>query len=94
MLHYLGEDVVLQFGGGAIGHPMGIAAGATATRVALEGCQGPHRGPGLPQEGQDILKQVAKKSPELQAALDTWGEVEFNYESTDTPDLAETPTAA
>src|SRR5579883_1127593 len=28
LLHYLGEDVVLQFGGGTIGHPMGIAAGA------------------------------------------------------------------
>ena len=36
LLHYLGEDVVLQFGGGTIGHPMGIAAGATANRVALE----------------------------------------------------------
>ena len=31
LLHYLGEDVVLQFGGGTIGHPMGIAAGASAT---------------------------------------------------------------
>src|SRR5487761_572375 len=36
LLHYLGEDVVLQFGGGTIGHPMGIAAGAIANRVALE----------------------------------------------------------
>src|SRR5207302_1678716 len=36
LLHYLGEDVVLQFGGGTIGHPMGIAAGATANRVATE----------------------------------------------------------
>ena len=36
LLTYLGEDVVLQFGGGTIGHPMGIAAGATANRVALE----------------------------------------------------------
>ena len=36
LLHYLGEDVVLQFGGGTIGHPDGIAAGATANRVALE----------------------------------------------------------
>src|SRR3954469_12636653 len=26
LLHYLGEDVILQFGGGTIGHPMGIAA--------------------------------------------------------------------
>ena len=34
--HYLGEDVVLQFGGGTIGHPMGVAAGATANRTALE----------------------------------------------------------
>ena len=36
LLHYLGEDSILQFGGGTIGHPMGIAAGATANRVALE----------------------------------------------------------
>src|SRR6266404_3839604 len=35
LLHYLGEDVVLQFGGGTIGHPQGIQAGATANRVAL-----------------------------------------------------------
>ena len=27
---------MLQFGGGTIGHPMGIQAGATANRVALE----------------------------------------------------------
>ena len=33
---HLGDDVVLQFGGGTIGHPMGIPAGATANRVALE----------------------------------------------------------
>src|SRR3989304_3812200 len=36
LLHYLGEDVVLQFGGGTIGHPDGIQAGATANRVAVE----------------------------------------------------------
>ena len=36
LLHYLGEDVVLQFGGGTIGHPMGVAAGATANRTAVE----------------------------------------------------------
>src|SRR6202046_4429577 len=36
LLHHLGEDVILQFGGGTIGHPMGIRAGATANRVAVE----------------------------------------------------------
>jgi ribulose-bisphosphate carboxylase large chain len=32
LTHLLGEDVVLQFGGGTIGHPDGIQAGATANR--------------------------------------------------------------
>jgi len=32
LLDYLGEDVVLQFGGGTIGHPDGIQAGATENR--------------------------------------------------------------
>jgi ribulose-bisphosphate carboxylase large chain len=36
LFNYLGDDVVLQFGGGTIGHPDGIQAGATANRVALE----------------------------------------------------------
>jgi len=36
LLAYLGEDVVLQFGGGTIGHPMGIQAGAAANRIAVE----------------------------------------------------------
>ena len=32
LLDHVGEDVILQFGGGTIGHPMGIKkAGATAT---------------------------------------------------------------
>ena len=36
LIHYLGDDVVLQFGGGTIGHPDGIQAGAVANRTALE----------------------------------------------------------
>ena len=36
LLTYLGDDVVLQFGGGTIGHPDGIQAGAIANRTALE----------------------------------------------------------
>ena len=33
-----GDDAVLQFGGGTLGHPWGNAAGAAANRVALEAC--------------------------------------------------------
>ena len=93
-LDHLGEDVVLQFGGGTIGHPMGIAAGATANRVALEAMiLARNEGRDYMKEGEQILKDTAKHYPSLQQALDTWGEISFNYESTDTPDVTPTPTS-
>jgi ribulose-bisphosphate carboxylase large chain len=92
LLHYLGEDVVLQFGGGTIGHPMGISAGAAANRVALEAMvKARNEGRDYFAEGADILKESAKRSRELEVALSTWGDITFNYESTDTPDVAPTP---
>ena len=92
LLDHLGEDVVLQFGGGTIGHPMGIAAGATANRVALETMiKARNEGRDYVKEGSDILANAAKTCPELQVALDTWGDISFNYESTDTPDVVATP---
>jgi ribulose-bisphosphate carboxylase large chain len=93
LLHHLGEDVVLQFGGGTIGHPMGIAAGATANRVALEAMiKARNEGRDVLNEGADILQAAAKHSRELDVALSIWGDVTFNYESTDTPDVVATPT--
>jgi ribulose-bisphosphate carboxylase large chain len=93
LLHYLGEDVVLQFGGGTIGHPMGIAAGATANRVAVEAMiQARNEGRDFLAEGLDVLNKAAKRSPELRAALDVWGDITFDYASTDTPDVMTTPT--
>ncbi|GAA2585059.1 form I ribulose bisphosphate carboxylase large subunit [Actinomadura fulvescens] len=92
LLHYLGEDVILQFGGGTIGHPMGIAAGAAANRVALEAMiKARNEGRDFLAEGTDILRAAAKKSRELDVALSTWGDITFTYESTDTPDVVETP---
>ncbi|MEV0402105.1 form I ribulose bisphosphate carboxylase large subunit [Actinoallomurus sp. NPDC050550] len=93
LLHHLGEDVILQFGGGTIGHPMGIAAGATANRVALEAMiKARNEGRHFLAEGPDILRAAAKRSRELDIALSTWGDVTFDFESTDTPDVAPTPT--
>lgn len=95
LLTYLGEDTVLQFGGGTIGHPMGIAAGATANRVALEAMVlARNEGRDIWHEGPAILADVARHCTPLRAALDTWGEVTFDYASTDTPDFVPTPTAA
>ena len=93
LLGYLGEDVILQFGGGTIGHPMGIAAGATANRVAVEAMiKARNEGRDFLREGEDILAAAARQCRELQAAIDTWGDITFNYESTDTPDVTPTPT--
>jgi len=94
LVNYLGDDVVLQFGGGTIGHPDGIQAGATANRVALEAMiLARNEGRDYLAEGPSILQDAAKMCGPLQTALDLWKGISFNYTSTDTADFAETPTA-
>nr|WKN50850.1 ribulose-1,5-bisphosphate carboxylase/oxygenase large subunit [Gelidium crinale]WKN50851.1 ribulose-1,5-bisphosphate carboxylase/oxygenase large subunit [Gelidium heteroplatos] len=94
LLDYLGNDVVLQFGGGTIGHPDGIQAGATANRVALEAMViARNEGRDYVAEGPQILRDAAKTCGPLQTALDLWKDITFNYASTDTADFVETPTA-
>jgi len=94
LLNYLGDDVVLQFGGGTIGHPDGIQAGATANRVALEAIVlARNEGRDYVEEGPQILRDTAKMCGPLQTALDLWKDISFNYASTDTADFADTPTA-
>ena len=81
--------MILQFGGGTIGHPMGIAAGATANRVAVEAMiQARNEGRDYFQEGPDILEQAAKGCPELDAALQSGRTSRSTSQSTDTPDYA------
>jgi ribulose-bisphosphate carboxylase large chain len=93
LLHYLGEDVVLQFGGGTIGHPDGIAEGAAANRVAVEAMiQARNEGRDYLNEGPEILARAARWSPSLRKALEVWKDVSFEFESTDTPDAVVTPT--
>ena len=93
LIHYLGEDVVLQFGGGTIGHPDGIAEGAAANRVAVEAMiQARNEGRDYLNEGPEILARAARWSPALAKALETWKDISFNFESTDTPDVMLTPT--
>jgi ribulose-bisphosphate carboxylase large chain len=88
LLHYLGEDVVLQFGGGTIGHPAGVQAGATANRVALEAMiLARNEGRDYLAEGTDILNDAARWCTPLGQALEIWKDVTFDYASTDTPDF-------
>jgi ribulose-bisphosphate carboxylase large chain len=94
LLYYLGDDCVLQFGGGTIGHPDGIQAGATANRVALEAVVlARNEGRDYLAEGPEILRDAAKSCGALQTALDLWKDISFDYSSTDTADFAEVATA-
>ena len=94
LLDLFGDDVVLQFGGGTIGHPEGVAAGATANRVALEAMvKARNEGKNILADGPQILVKAAQSCKPLRAALDTWGEVTFDYASTDTLDTVPTPTS-
>jgi ribulose-bisphosphate carboxylase large chain len=52
-----------------------------------------NEGRDLLREGPDLLREAAKRSRELDIALSTWGDISFNYESTDTPDVVATPTS-
>ncbi len=95
LLDLFGDDVVLQFGGGTIGHPAGIQAGAIANRVALEAMtKARNEGKDIVNDGPQILRNAAKSCQPLQQALDVWKDVTFNYTSTDTPDFAVTPSVA
>jgi len=95
LLNLFGDDVVLQFGGGTIGHPMGIEAGAVANRVALEAMVlARNEGRDIMAEGPEILRDAAKWCKPLEAALHTWGSVTFDYTSTDTSDFVPTASVA
>ncbi|NJE85044.1 type III ribulose-bisphosphate carboxylase [Thermococcus sp. CX2] len=60
----LGKDIVLQIGGGTLGHPDGPKAGAMAVRQALNAIM-----QGIP------LDEYAKTHKELARALEKWGHV-------------------
>jgi len=95
LLTLLGEDCVLQFGGGTIGHPAGIAAGATANRVALEAMVlARNEGRDVMAEGLEILDRAGRSCRPLAQALQLWKDITFDYTSTDAPDFVPTASVA
>jgi len=84
-----GDDSVLQFGGGTLGHPWGNAAGAHANRVALEACvDARNRGIDVEREGKAVMEAAAAHSPELKIAMETWKEIKFEFDTVDKLDGA------
>jgi len=85
LVEIFGDDSCLQFGGGTLGHPWGNAPGATANRVALEACiQARNEGRSLAREGNDVIREACRWSPELAAACELWKEIKFEFEAMDT----------
>jgi len=62
IMNMLGNDIIIQLGGGIHGHPMGSKYGAIALRHAIEATMN-----NIP------LTEYAKKSSELSMALEKWG---------------------
>ncbi|AXQ95987.1 form I ribulose bisphosphate carboxylase large subunit (plasmid) [Cereibacter azotoformans] len=88
LVSIFGNDSVLQFGGGTLGHPWGNAAGACANRVALEACvQARNDGRNLEKEGKEILTRASRTSPELRMAMETWKEIRFEFDTVDKLDV-------
>jgi len=83
--HVSGKRVEFEMGTGA--------AGATANRTAVELIvQARNEGRDYLTEGPEILRTAGRWCAPLRAALDVWGDISFNYESTDTPDVVPTAT--
>ncbi|MDI6807281.1 MAG: RuBisCO large subunit C-terminal-like domain-containing protein, partial [Candidatus Aenigmarchaeota archaeon] len=62
LIKLLGKDIIIQVGGGVMGHKMGIDGGGKAVRQAIDAAL------------QNIpLKEYAKKHKELEVALKMWG---------------------
>jgi ribulose-bisphosphate carboxylase large chain len=80
-----GDDFVLHFGGGTLLHPWGNALGAVANRVSLEACvQARNEGRDLAHEGNEVIREASKWSPELAASCEVWKEIKFEFEAIDT----------
>jgi len=62
ILKRFGSDLVIQVGGGVLGHPMGAQAGAKAVRQAIDAYL-----------ENKSLEEMAITNSELKAALDKWG---------------------
>ena len=64
ILDKLGENIIIQCGGGVLGHPKGIKAGVIAAQQARE----------IYEKGIDLREFVKKENcSELASAVELWG---------------------
>ncbi|MCD9561232.1 hypothetical protein HAX54_020235 [Datura stramonium] len=69
------------------GHPWGNAPSVVANRATLEECVKAHNeGRDLAREGNEIIREASKWSPELAVACEVWKEIIFNFAAVDVLD--------
>jgi ribulose-bisphosphate carboxylase large chain len=66
LMKHMGNDILMQFGGGIHGHRLGTGAGARAVRQAVDATM-----------NKISLKEYAKDHSELRIALEQWGNIKF-----------------
>ena len=78
----LGEDGCTTIEG-----KLELSGGLSAT-ASVEACvEARNQGRELEKEGKDILTNAAKSSPELKAAMETWKEIKFEFDTVDKLDV-------
>jgi len=76
-----GLDAFFLFGGGTHGHPRGSRGGGCANKAVVEAISEAYlRGDDVLRSGPEIIRTLAQKVPEVQEAIDTWGQVRFDTE--------------
>ncbi|KAL6530925.1 hypothetical protein OROHE_014407 [Orobanche hederae] len=78
-----GDDSILQFGGGTLGHPWGNAPGVVAIEAYV---QARNEGRDLAAEDNAIIREASKGSPELVDVCEVWKEIKFKFKAVDTLD--------
>ena len=57
--------------------------------MAVEACvEARNEGQEIEKVGKDILTKAAASSPELKAAMETWKEIKFEFDTVDKLDVA------
>ena len=94
LLDHLGEDVVLQFGGGTIGHPHGHRRRRhrQPRRARGDDLRPQRRAATTSPKARRSSPRRRRPARRSRQALDVWKDVTFDYASTDTPDFVPTAT--
>ena len=85
-----GDDSVLQFGGGTLGHPWGNAAGAGGQPRRAGGLRARRATKAaISRRKARTSSRRAQVEPGAKIAMETWKEIKFEFDTVDKLDVAQ-----